>query len=194
MEHIKLILLQRVQKLGSIGDIVKVKPGFARNYLLPKKIALRADKENIKYFEDKRAQIEAHNAETRAEAQKIADKVKRFSVTLVRQASEKGHLYGSVTSRDIAAKIKTDGVAILPSQVNLPALIKELGTHDLTIDLHPEVSVPLRLSIAKTEEEARHQLAEIQKKEAKEAKANKVANADCAVAVDAAEAQTTAVT
>ena len=92
MEHIKVILLQRVAKLGHIGDVVKVKPGFARNYLLPKKIALRANEENMKYFEERKVQIEAANAESRAEAQKIADKVKVFSITLIRQASEKGQL------------------------------------------------------------------------------------------------------
>lgn len=159
MEHIKVVLLQRVHKLGIIGDVVNVKPGFARNYLLPKKMALRATKENMKYFEEKRAQIEAHNAETRAEAQKIADKIKCFSVILIRQASDKGHLYGSVTSRDIAASVKDSGITIYASQVNLNTPIKQLGIYDLSVNLHPEVSVPLKLSIAKSEEEAQQQIA-----------------------------------
>ncbi len=157
MEHIKVILLQRVAKLGHIGDVVKVKPGFARNYLLPKKIALRANEENMKYFEERKVQIEAANAESRAEAQKIADKVKVFSITLIRQASEKGQLYGSVTARDIAMAIKAQDVNVAPGQVNLNVPIKMLGVYDLSVDLHPEVSVPVKLSVAKSEEEAQQQ-------------------------------------
>ena len=157
MEHIKVILLQRVAKLGHIGDVVKVKPGFARNYLLPKKIVLRANEENMKYFEERKVQIEAANAESRAEAQKIADKVKIFSITLIRQASEKGRLYGSVTARDIAAAIKEQDVNVTPGQVNLNVPIKMLGVYDLSVDLHPEVSVPVKLSVAKSEEEAQQQ-------------------------------------
>ena len=157
MEHIKVILLQRVAKLGHIGDVVKVKPGFARNYLLPKKIALRANEENMKYFEERKVQIEAANAESRAEAQKIADKVKIFSITLIRQASEKGQLYGSVTARDIAAAIKEQDVNVTPGQVNLNVPIKMLGVYDLSVDFHPEVSVPVKLSVAKSEEEAQQQ-------------------------------------
>ena len=157
MEHIKVILLQRVAKLGHIGDVVKVKPGFARNYLLPKKIALRANEENMKYFEERKVQIEAANAESRAEAQKIADKVKVFSITLIRQASEKGQLYGSVTVRDIATAIKAQDVNVAPGQVNLNVPIKMLGVYDLSVNLHPEVSVPVKLSVAKSEEEAQQQ-------------------------------------
>ena len=157
MEHIKVILLQRVAKLGHIGDVVKVKPGFARNYLLPKKIALRANEENMKYFEERKVQIEAANAESRAEAQKIADKVKVFSITLIRQASEKGQLYGSVTARDIATAIKAQDVNVAPGQVNLNVPIKMLGVYDLSVNLHPEVSVPVKLSVAKSEEEAQQQ-------------------------------------
>lgn len=157
MEHVKVILLQKVARLGSIGDIVNVKPGFARNYLLPKKIALRATNENKKYFEDKKTQIEAENASSRAEAQQIADKVKGFSVTLIRQASEKGHLYGSVTSRDIASAISaanTNDITVTASQINLHIPIKQIGVYELSVDLHPEVSVPVKLSIGKSEEEA----------------------------------------
>ena len=157
MEHIKVILLQRVAKLGHIGDVVKVKPGFARNYLLPKKIVLRANEENMKYFEERKVQIEAANAESRAEAQKIADKVKIFSITLIRQASEKGRLYGAVTARDIAAAIKEQDVNVTPGHINLNVPIKMLGVYDLSVDLHPEVSVPVKLSVAKSEEEAQQQ-------------------------------------
>jgi len=163
MEHVKVILLQKVAKLGNIGDVVNVKPGFARNYLLPKKIALRATNENKKYFEDRRAQIEADNAKTRAEAQETANKVKSFSVTLIRQASEKGHLYGSVTARDIASAIngeKENGVTIAASQVNLNTPIKQIGLYELSVDLHPEVSVPVVLSVAKSEEEAQQIISE----------------------------------
>jgi large subunit ribosomal protein L9 len=158
MEHVKVILLQRVARLGNIGDIVNVKPGFARNYLLPKKIALRATNENMKYFEEKREHIEAANAETRAAAQQIADKIKIFSITLIRQASEKGHLYGSVTGRDIAAAIKDTGTDVTPAQINLNTPIKQLGVYDLSVDLHPEVSIPVKLSVAKSEEEAQQQI------------------------------------
>lgn len=163
MEHVKVILLQKVAKLGNIGDTVNVKPGFARNYLLPKKIALRATNENKKYFEDKRAQIEAENAKTRSEAQKISDKVKNFSITLIRQASEKGHLYGSVTAKDIASAIsaiKENNITVTAGQINLNTPIKEIGLYELSIDLHPEVSVPVKLSVAKSEEEAQQLMAE----------------------------------
>ncbi|MDR0631777.1 MAG: 50S ribosomal protein L9 [Holosporaceae bacterium] len=160
MEHLKVILLQKVGKLGHIGDVVKVKPGFARNYLLPKKIALRATKENLQYFEDKKAHIEAANAETKAAAEKIAEKLKDFSVSIVRQASDKGQLYGSVTSRDLAAVIKSAGYTISAGQINLNVPIKSLGIYDIFVDLHPEVSVKIKLSVAKSEEEAQQQISE----------------------------------
>jgi large subunit ribosomal protein L9 len=160
MEHLKVILLRRVAKLGQIGDIVNVKPGFARNYLLPQKIALRATKENMKYFEDKKSQIEAENARTKAEAQKIAEKMDALSASIVRQASDKGQLYGSVSVRDIAAAIKEAGFTVTAGQVNLHAPIKALGLYEISVDLHPEVSVVVKLSIAKSEEEARQQISE----------------------------------
>lgn len=158
MEHIKVILLQKVSKLGHIGDVVKVKPGFARNYLLPQKIALRASDENLRYFEQRRAQIEAANADSRAVAQKIADEFKVFSVSLIRQASEKGQLYGSVAARDIAGAIKAQGVDVVPGNINLNIPIKMLGVYELSVNLHPEVSVPIKLSVAKSDEEAKQQL------------------------------------
>lgn len=167
MEHIKVILLQKVSKLGHIGDIVKVRPGFARNYLLPNKIALRANEENLKYFEARRAQIEAANADLRSAAQKIADSVRVFSVSLIRQASEKGQLYGSVTARDIAASIKAQGVNVVPGNVNLNIPIKMLGVYELSVDLHPEVSVPVKVSVAKSEEEAKQRLAASESAEVK---------------------------
>jgi large subunit ribosomal protein L9 len=161
MEHVKVVLLQRVAKLGCIGDVVKVKPGFARNYLLPKKIALRATKDNLKYFEDRKVQIEAANAETRAEAARTAEKMKDLSISLARQAGDKGHLYGSVTARDVAAAVKEAGFTVTAGQINMHAPIKLLGIYDITVDLHPEISVTVKLCIAKSEEEARQQISEI---------------------------------
>lgn len=159
MEHIKVILLQRVSNLGHIGDVVNVKPGYARNYLLPKKIALRANKENLKYFEDQKEQIHKENEMAKASAQKIAEKMGTLTISLVRQASEKGLLYGSVTSRDIAAAIKELGYKVNAGQVNLNAPIKTLGVYEINVELHPEVSVIVKLSVAKSEEEAKQQMA-----------------------------------
>jgi large subunit ribosomal protein L9 len=158
MEHIKVILLQRVSKLGYIGDVVNVKPGYARNYLLPKKIALRATKENLKYFEDQKEQIQQANEAAKAEAQKIADKMGQLTIALVRQASEKGQLYGSVTSRDISAAIKELGYKVNAGQVDLSAPIKTVGVYEIGVNLHPEVSVVVKLSVAKSEEEAKQQM------------------------------------
>lgn len=160
MEHVKVILLQRVSKLGVIGDVVNVKPGFARNYLLPKKIALRATQANMKYFEEQRARIEAENEATKAAAQQTAEKMGNIAITLVRQASEKGQLYGSVTARDIAAAIRELGYKVSAGQVCLNDPIKVLGVYDLNVDLHPEVSVAVKLSVAKSEEEAQQQISD----------------------------------
>ncbi|MDR2781686.1 MAG: 50S ribosomal protein L9 [Holosporaceae bacterium] len=160
MEHVKVVLLQKIAKLGHIGDVVNVKPGFARNYLLPKKIALRATNENLKYFEDRKTQIEEANAEKRSEAQKVAEKMKNLSVSIVRQASDKGRLYGSVSCRDIALAIKNAGFSVTAGQVNLVDAIKTLGVYDLSVDLHPEVSITIKLSVAKSEEEAHLQISD----------------------------------
>ncbi|MDR1335118.1 MAG: 50S ribosomal protein L9 [Holosporaceae bacterium] len=181
MENLKVILLRKVAGLGVIGDVVGVKPGFARNYLLPKKIAMRATIENIKYFEACRVQIEEHNAETRAEAEKVAGKVNGLVVILVRQSSEKGHLYGSVTARDIATAVTGAGFDVVAGQINLHNPIKSLGVYEIVVGLHPEVSVCVRLSIAKSEEEARQQIAEIDAA-TKRNTADGVASADVAVA------------
>lgn len=158
MEHIKVILLQRVSKLGYIGDVVNVKPGYARNYLLPKKIALRATKENLKYFEDQKEQIQKNNEIAKAEAQKVADQMGQLAISLVRQASEKGQLYGSVTGRDISAAIKELGYKVSAGQVDLSAPIKTIGVYEIDVNLHPEVSVMVKLSVAKSEEEAKQQI------------------------------------
>ena len=158
MEHIKVVLLQRVSKLGYIGDVVNVKPGYARNYLLPKKIALRATKENLKYFEEQKEQIQKANEAAKAEAQKVADQMGQLTIALVRQASEKGQLYGSVTSRDISAAIKELGYKVNAGQIDLNDPIKTVGVYEINVNLHPEVSVVIKLSVAKSEEEAQQQI------------------------------------
>lgn len=163
MEHLKVVLLRRVAKLGNIGDVVNVKPGFARNYLLPKKFALRATKENLQYFEEQRAKIEADNLETKKSAEKVAEKINGMSVILIRQASEKGQLYGSVTNRDIAASISAAGYQVSAGQINLNTPIKLLGLYNVDVELHPEVSVNIQLNVAKSEEEAQTQAAEAKK-------------------------------
>src|SRR5207302_1147962 len=136
-----VILLERVEKLGAIGDVVRVKDGFARNYLLPNKKALRANEANRKLFEGQRAQIEADNAERRADAEKAAKGVDGKTVQLIRQASNVGHLYGSVSARDIAEALDAAGAHVAKSQVVLDRPIKAIGLHEVKIALHPEVAV-----------------------------------------------------
>jgi large subunit ribosomal protein L9 len=149
-----VILLERVPKLGQMGDVVKVKPGFARNYLLPQKKALRATKDNITYFESQRKVLEAQNLQRRSEAEAVGDKVKNLKVTLIRQASEALQLYGSVTSRDIADGASAAGFKIGRSQVELDTPIKTLGAHKITIHLHPEVTVEITALVARSPDEA----------------------------------------
>jgi large subunit ribosomal protein L9 len=154
-----VILLQRIEKLGQMGQVVKVKPGFARNYLLPQKKALRATDANRARFEKQRAQLEAINLSRRDEAQKISGKVDGLTVVIIRQAGETGHLYGSVSPRDVAAAATAGGVTIERSQVLMDRPIKMLGLHPVRVALHPEVIVTITANVAKSEEEA-----EIQKK------------------------------
>ena len=149
-----LILLERVPKLGQMGDVVKVKPGFARNFLLPQKKALRATKDNITYFESQRKVLEAQNLERRGEAEAAGTKVKDLKVILIRQASEALQLYGSVTSRDIADGAVAAGVKIGRSQVELDKPIKTLGAHKIKIHLHPEVTVEITAVVARSPDEA----------------------------------------
>jgi len=149
-----VILLERVPKLGQMGDVVKVKPGFARNFLLPQKKALRATKDNITYFESQRKVLEAQNLERRSEAEAVAGKMKDVKVTLIRQASEALQLYGSVTSRDISDAANSAGVKIQRSQVELDKPIKTLGAHKIQIHLHPEVSVEITALVARSADEA----------------------------------------
>lgn len=155
--HMEVVLLERVPKLGQMGDVVRVKPGFARNYLLPRKKALRATKENMAFFETQRKRLETTNLERKAEAEKVAEKMKDFSVTLLRQASEALQLYGSVGARDIANAASEAGVQISRPQVNLDKALKTLGLHEVEIMLHPEVSVNIKVNIARSATEAEFQ-------------------------------------
>ena len=149
-----VILLERVPKLGQMGDVVKVKPGFARNFLLPQKKALRATKDNIAYFESQRKVLEAQNLERRGDAEAAGGKMKDLRVTLVRQASEALQLYGSVTSRDIADAAGVAGFKIERGQVELDKPIKALGAHKIKIHLHPEVTVEITTLVARSPDEA----------------------------------------
>jgi large subunit ribosomal protein L9 len=151
---IELILLERVEKLGQMGQLVKVKPGYARNYLLPQKKALRATKENLTYFDSQRAQLEASNLQRRAEAIEVGNKLEGLSVVIVRQAGESGQLYGSVSARDIADAVTAAGFTIEKRQVVLDRPIKTLGIHPLRVVLHPEVSVTVSANVAQSAEEA----------------------------------------
>ena len=150
----QVILLERVAKLGQMGDEVKVRDGFARNFLLPQGKALRATDANRQVFEAQKAQLEARNLESRAEAQALADKLDGTSYVVIRSASDAGALYGSVTPRDIAEVATAEGFSIDRRQVVLLAPIKALGVHDLTVVLHPEVSASISVNVARSPEEA----------------------------------------
>jgi len=151
----QIILLERVEKLGGIGDVVTVKDGYARNYLLPQGKALRATKANLEYFEKQREELEKKNAEARAAAEKSAEKIEGAKLVLIRAAGEAGQLYGSVAPRDIAAAIGEEfGVEVNRNQVALLKPIKMIGLHDVTVRLHPEVSITVIANVARTEEEA----------------------------------------
>lgn len=153
-----VILLERIEKLGQMGDVVRVKSGYARNYLLPQKKALRATKGNLESFETRRVQLEGENLKRRDEAAAIAAKMENVVVVLIRQAGESGQLYGSVTARDIAAAVTEKGFSIDRSQVFREQPIKELGLHTARVALHPEVSVTVTANVAQSEEEAEARL------------------------------------
>lgn len=154
----QVILLERVESLGAMGDVVSVKPGYARNYLLPQKKALRASKQNIAFFEAQRKVLEADNSKKRAEAEKLAKKIEGTKVPLIRQASEGGQLYGSVAARDIAEQLaKETGLSIEKSMVALNQSYKNIGLFDVAIILHPEVRVLVTVNIARSAEEAETQ-------------------------------------
>lgn len=149
-----VILLQRVEKLGQMGQCVTVKPGYARNYLLPQKKALRATKANLAYFEEQKAQLEGQNLKRKEEASYAAKKMEGVSVTLIRQASDVGHLYGSVRSKDIADALADQNITIARTQIEIPTPIKNLGIHQARVVLHPEVHVMVKVNVAQSEEEA----------------------------------------
>jgi len=150
----EIILLERVEKLGAIGDVVKVKDGFARNYLLPNKKALRANDSNRKLFEANRSRIEKENAEKRGDAEKASKGVDGKTVQLIRQASNTGQLYGSVSARDIVEALEGVGASVTKSQVVLDRPIKAIGVHEVKIALHPEVAVTVKVNVARSPEEA----------------------------------------
>ena len=149
-----IILLQRIEKLGSIGDVVTVKDGYARNFLLPQKKALRANEANKKVFEANRDRLEKENAERRTEAEKSGEKVAGEEIILIRAASNTGQLYGSVNVRDIAASLGEKGHEIDKKQVIMGDPIKSIGMHEVRIDLHPEVSVTIKANVARSDDEA----------------------------------------
>lgn len=151
----KIVLLERIEKLGRMGEVVSVKNGFGRNYLLPQKKALRATPENIAYFEQQRAVLEEKSKDLQVRAERIAKKAEKVRLIIVRQASEGGQLYGSVTSRDISKYLESHEVTITHAQVRIDTPIKTVGVYDVKLMLHPEVSTFIKVSIAPSEEEAK---------------------------------------
>jgi large subunit ribosomal protein L9 len=149
-----IILLERIEKLGTIGDIVTVRDGYARNFLLPQKKALRANEANKKVFEANRERLEKENAERRGEAEKQGEKVAGAEVVLIRAASNAGQLYGSVNVRDMVAGLEAQGHSIDKKQVIMGAPIKSIGMHDVTVALHPEVHVTVKANVARSDDEA----------------------------------------
>ena len=155
--NVELILLQRVEKLGQMGEVVRVRPGYARNFLLPQKKALRANKGNLAKFEEQRTQLEARNLKLREEAERLSERMAGLSVVLIRQASESGSLYGSVSARDIADGVTASGMTAARDQVVLDQPIKTLGLSTVRLVLHPEVSLPITVNVARSVEEAEKQ-------------------------------------
>lgn len=186
----EVILLERIENLGQMGDVVKVRPGFARNYLLPQGKALRSNKENLAIFEQQRAQLEADNLKRRTEAEAVAKKLDGTSIVIIRQAGDSGQLYGSVSSRDISEAVTESGTTISRNQVVLDRPIKMLGLHEIRLRLHPEVSVHVTINVARSEAEA-----EMQAKSGRFVSADELARAEEAAeaeALAAAEAQAAA--
>jgi large subunit ribosomal protein L9 len=149
-----VILLERIERLGQMGDVVKVKPGFARNFLLPRKKALRATDENLAVFSAKRAELEASNLKRKGEAEAVAAKTEGTKVVLLRQAGETGQLFGSVSSRDISDALAAAGIKVDRTQVQLDRPIKTLGLHEIRVRLHPEVTISVTANVARSAEEA----------------------------------------
>lgn len=199
----EVILLERIEKLGQMGDVVKVKPGYARNFLLPRRKALRANKDNMAVFETQRAQLEAENLQRKSDAEAVAEKLGGMSVKLIRQAGDTGQLYGSVTARDLAQAVIENGVTIERAQVAMDKAIKVLGLHPVKVRLHPEVSVEITANVARSEAEAErqaetgHMVSADEQRETEEAAVEaviaeveeaEVAEAEEATAVEGAEA------
>lgn len=157
-----VILLRRVPKLGQMGDIVNVKPGYARNYLVPQGLADRATHERIEHFKHIKAQLEADNLKLKQDADKVATKMEGLTLTFIRTAAETGALYGSISTKEIAKAVTESGFTLTRKQVIIEKPIKSLGLHTIYVDLHPDVIVPVTLNIALTKEEARAQLAQIE--------------------------------
>lgn len=153
----QVILLERVEKLGQMGDEVRVKDGFARNFLLPKKKALRATKANRDYFQTQKAQLEAHNLKLKGEAEAVAKKLGGKSFVLLRQAGDRGQLYGSVSPRDVADAVEKGGFTISRTQVQISQAIKAIGLFTIPVVLHPEVRVNITVNVARSEDEAERQ-------------------------------------
>jgi large subunit ribosomal protein L9 len=153
----KVILLERVERLGALGDVVTVKDGFARNFLLPNDKALRANSANLKVFESRRGEIEATNAKARESAAKSGDRLDGSSYIMIRQAGETGHLYGSVSGRDVADAVNAEGGRIDRSMVVLDKPIKTLGVHPVKVKLHAEVAITVNINIARSQDEADRQ-------------------------------------
>ena len=153
----EVVLLERIERLGQMGDVVNVKPGYARNYLLPKRKALRATKENLAQFDAERQQLEADNLQRRDEAQSVADRLDGLQVIVIRSAGESGQLYGSVNARDMAEVVTKAGFTVGRQQVIAERPVKALGFHDFRVRLHPEVEVTVTANVARSTEEAETQ-------------------------------------
>ena len=154
---IELILMQRVDKLGQMGELVKVRPGYARNFLIPSGKAIRASKSNLERFEKERAQLEAQNLKRREEAERVAERVAGLAVTIIRQAGESGALYGSVSTRDIAEACTSAGLTVGRDQVMMGHAIKSVGLAHVQVALHPEVAISVTVNVARSPEEAEKQ-------------------------------------
>ena len=150
----EVILLERIEKLGQMGDVVKVKDGFARNFLLPQKKALRASEDNLAYFEKERVTLEANNLKQKQEAEIILDKLDKFNLIIIRQAGETGQLYGSVNTNDVKTALNENRFIVEKNQIKLDKPIKELGVHNVSVNLHPEVQAIISVIVSRTNAEA----------------------------------------
>ncbi len=153
----EVVLLERIERLGQMGDVVRVKDGYARNFLLPQKKALRATKVNMEQFETQKVQLEAHNLERKTEAEAVSGKIEGSVFVALRQAGDSGQLYGSVSTRDVAQLVTEGGATVTRNQIILDRPIKTVGLHDVRVALHPEVEVSLTINVARSDDEAERQ-------------------------------------